>query len=217
MAEKQLRLAPFVRNVLSAVVVSAGSHFYVWHLVKCFSCINKWHASGWISGVDCTVKVSSDGQLTLGWCPWWRFQTRAAAGGKLWEWEQLEVPAGKDTKLGLKIFQTDQVTMGTSNRLNNESLFRKLRAYYFLLLTSQVLFIHAITGGLHGHLQHPDTSVIRGQHDLIWCAPVNVKDAVVHVATDPHAADHLDLNTKKKKNSVRFHTFANKTFLLELK
>lgn len=153
---------------------------------------------GWISGVDCTVKMSSDDQLTLGWCPWWRFQTKAAAGGKLWEWEQLEVPTGKDTKLGLKIFQTGQITMSTSDRSNNESLFRKLRAYHFLLLTSQVLFIHAVTGGLHGHLQHPDASVVRGQHDLVWCAPVNVKDPVVHVATDPHAADHLDLNTREK-------------------
>lgn len=42
-------------------------------------------------------------RLTPEWCPWWRFLTRAAAGGKPWEWGQLGAPAGKDTTLDLNI------------------------------------------------------------------------------------------------------------------
>lgn len=34
-------------------------------------------------------------------------------------------------------------------------------------LTGQVLLIHAVAGGLHGHLQHSDTAIIRGQHHLV--------------------------------------------------
>ena len=60
-------------------------------------------------------------------------------------------------------------------------------------LTRQVLFIHSVAGGLHGHLQHSDAAIVGGQHNLIWCAPVDVEDAVVHVATDARAADHLNL------------------------
>lgn len=60
--------------------------------------------------------------LTLGWCPWWRFQTRVAAGGKLWEWEQLGAPAGTDTKLGLQVFPTDQITITTLGHSTNVHL-----------------------------------------------------------------------------------------------
>lgn len=63
-------------------------------------------------------------------------------------------------------------------------------------LTGKVLFIHAVAGRLHGHLQHPDAAVVGRQHDLVWSAPVDVEDAVVDVAADAHAADHLDLREK---------------------
>lgn len=60
-------------------------------------------------------------------------------------------------------------------------------------LTGQVLLIHAVTGRLHCHLQHSDAAVIRRQHDLVGRAPVDVENAVIHIAADAHAADHLDL------------------------
>lgn len=76
-------------------------------------------------------------------------------------------------------------------------------------LTCQVLFIHAVTGRLHGHLQHPNASIVRGQYNLVWCAPINVKNTVAHIATNPHAADHLDLNVRKcvPKHSLGFLYF----------
>lgn len=50
------------------------------------------------------------------------------------------------------------------NPLESKSLVQSHQAS---TLTGQVLFIHAVAGRLHGHLEHPDAAVVGRQHDLV--------------------------------------------------
>lgn len=69
--------------------------------------------------VDTCLITYLEVRLTLELCPWWRFLTRAAAGGKLWGWEQLGAAAGKDTTLDLGTFPTNQ-----KQQISGHSLYR---------------------------------------------------------------------------------------------